>query len=334
MKINRYLYLAYYLKQLDKRKFNCFFDFVYQQKEKNKISLLADVLRASILHNISLLDYFYFRFYDKSENERAQYAGTGYMYEYQLEMNPPKSRPVLEDKILFNKTYSAFVRRMTYSLEELEVEEVARKLLVNPSGKIVLKAAKGQVGAEVEVFPCEQFLPSDLSRFMKERGFDLAEEYVQQHPSINALSPSGLNTIRIFSQLDENGDFHCLGARLRISVNSPVDNMAAGNLAAPIDEQSGIVNGSAVYSDITKHAVDSHPVTHQKIVGFQIPFWSETMRMLEEAAKVFPQNRSIGWDVAITEAGPELIEGNHNWCKLLWQLPVQKGLKKELEKFL
>ena len=31
--------------------------------------------------------------------------------------------------------------------------------------------------------------------------------------------------------------------------------------------------------------------------------------------------------------GPELIEGNHDWCKLLWQLPVNKGLKHVLEKY-
>jgi len=25
------------------------------------------------------------------------------------------------------------------------------------------------------------------------------------------------------------------------------------------------------------------------------------------------------------------IEGNHDWCKLVWQLPVNKGLKSMLE---
>jgi hypothetical protein len=54
--------------------------------------------------------------------------------------------------------------------------------------------------------------------------------------------------------------------------------------------------------------------------------------MVRKAAVLFPENRSIGWDIAITKDGPELIEGNHNWCKLLWQLPVKQGLKKDLEK--
>jgi len=110
--------------------------------------------------------------------------------------------------------------------------------------------------------------------------------------------------------------------------------MAAGNLAAPIDISTGKVSGSGVYSDITKSDESVHPVTGVSIVGFQIPFWSEACQMARDAALFDTRNRSVGWDIAITENGPELIEGNHNWCKLLWQLPVKKGLKSELEKYL
>ena len=42
----------------------------------------------------------------------------------------------------------------------------------------------------------------------------------------------------------------------------------------------------------------------------------------------------LGWDVSITNDGPELLERNHDWCKLLWQLPVKKGLKQELIPYL
>jgi hypothetical protein len=35
----------------------------------------------------------------------------------------------------------------------------------------------------------------------------------------------------------------------------------------------------------------------------------------------------------MTENGPDLIEGNHDWCKLLWQLPVNRGMKSELDHY-
>jgi hypothetical protein len=197
----------------------------------------------------------------------------------------------------------------------------------------VLKGSHGQVGAEVEVINCSKYSSSSLTAYMERMKYDLAEEYVVQHPLLMDLSPSGLNTVRVFSQLYEGG-VEFLGARLRVSVNSPVDNMAAGNLAAPVDMETGVVNGTGVYSDITKEEKRVHPVTGKAITGFVIPHWDKVIELVKSAAFHTPENRSVGWDIAITETGPELIEGNHNWCKLLWQMPVKRGLKAELEKYI
>jgi hypothetical protein len=38
--------------------------------------------------NISILEYFQFGFAEKTNLERKEWAGTGYMYDYQLKMNP------------------------------------------------------------------------------------------------------------------------------------------------------------------------------------------------------------------------------------------------------
>ena len=330
--IKRLLYLGYYLKDFDRTKFQKF-EQEALRSGMTKTSLWADVLKASLTYNISLLDYFYFKFYKLSKAERETYAGTGYMYEYQLKMNPKSERDVLEDKILFLAKFKEFVIRKSAIIAELKNNQnKIEELLHNPSGKLVAKGSKGQVGAEVKVIDVATYKADSLLKFMDDNKFDLLEEYVVQHHDIMAMSPSGLNTIRIFTQIEE-GKIHYLGARFRITINSTVDNMAAGNPAAPIDLKTGIVNGEAVFSDITREPISVHPVTGVKIVGFQVPFWKETLEMMEKAVFVAPKNRSVGWDIAISENGPELIEGNHNWCKLLWQLPAQKGLKAEIEHF-
>ena len=129
------------------------------------------------------------------------------------------------------------------------------------------------------------------------------------------------------------GDSVKIALFVGVSVGSVVDNLGAGNLAAPIDIINGNVCGPGVYSDIREKERDFHPVTGKKITGFKLPYWKEVMVLAKQAALHMPGNKSVGWDIAITEEGPDLIEGNHNWCKLLWQLPVKQGLKAELEKY-
>ena len=329
----RFIYLIYYLKHSEFKKVTPFLDYASVKSGYSKRRLIFDAMKSVFKYNTSIKDYFYFRFFELNTEQRKRWAGTGFMYEYQLKMNPKGKREVLENKIMFLNRFSSFVKRNFISLEEIRNDTSALNKMLNSNSRLVIKNSRGQVGAEVKVISTSDYNSEQLIRIMEKEAFDLVEEYVEQHQDLMSLSPSGLNTIRIFTQL--NGDnVEILGARLRISVNSPVDNMGAGNLAAPVDVESGIVYGPGVYSDITKEDQAIHPVTGKSIKGFEVPFWKETVDMAKNAALHVPENRSVGWDIAITSTGPELIEGNHNWCKLLWQLPVKEGLKHVLVNYM
>ncbi len=328
--MKRLLYLFYYLKNTDFNKLSKFNKYAASVTGKSSLSLHLDSVLSVFKYNTAVLDYYYFRFYELPEDKRRDWAGTGHMYEYQLKANPVGSRKVLEDKIDFLRHFSKFNKRRFYTIEQLITEKPDLSYFFShPSGKLVLKGSTGQVGAEVKIVSIREFNYDSLVQFMKKNQLDLLEEYVIQHADLMKLSPSGLNTVRIFTELS-NGTVVFLGARLRITINSPVDNMAAGNPAAPVDIKSGKVIGPAVFSDISKQDISVHPVTRISIVGFQVPFWERVIEMVTDATLDAGGNKSIGWDVAVSAAGPELIEGNHNWCKLLWQLPVKSGLKSML----
>lgn len=329
------LYFSYYLKELDWQKFRLFLNKVKKQTGRSSLLIVTDIIKCVFRYNISILEYFQFHFYERSETERETWAGTGYMYEYQIKMNPKSARAVLEDKVQFMMDYKKFIRHGHLTLAQLEEDPgIAEKILSNRSGKLVLKNAHGQCGNSIEVIDTHGLTQKKIIDQLKKKGNDLVEEFVVQHPQLMALSSSGLNTVRIITQLNKKDDVDIIGARLRISINSHVDNLAAGNIAASINIETGKLDGPGVYSDITKEDELYHPVTKTAIIGFQVPFWKEALEMVTAAALNNKTNRSIGWDVAITEKGPELIEGNHNWCKLLWQLPVKQGLKPILERYL
>ncbi|HPJ59375.1 MAG TPA: sugar-transfer associated ATP-grasp domain-containing protein [Bacteroidales bacterium] len=332
--IRRLLYLFYYFKESDRQMLAKFLRYSSVVTGRSRLAIASDALVSAVRYNISFKDYFCFRFYEPGRSDREEWAGTGFMYEYQLRMNPKDSRKILKNKILFLGHFRDLIKRDFVSLSGGPDDVTNLSVLLNNhAGRIALKGSLGQVGAEVEIVKCDKYTPETLLDHMKKKHYDLAEEFVVQHSDLNELSPSGLNTVRVITQYHD-GEVIILGARLRVSVNSPVDNMAAGNLAAPVDTETGTVTGPGVYSDITKEPESVHPVTGMKIEGFIIPHWESVVKLADTVARRAGGNRSVGWDIAITAEGPELIEGNHNWCKLLWQLPVKRGLKRELTKYL
>src|SRR5690606_41036054 len=70
MNLKRLLYFGYYLKELDKRKFKIFLNHVSSTENLSKVTILVDVIKASIKYNISILEYFQFHFYKLSPKER------------------------------------------------------------------------------------------------------------------------------------------------------------------------------------------------------------------------------------------------------------------------
>lgn len=334
--LKRIIYFGYYIKKLNWTLFRKFMKYAKEQTGRSSMSIWNDIFRNSLKYNISILEYFQFGFYKSgcTDEYKSSWAGTGYMYEYQGFMNPREYRDLLEDKTIFDKTYGKYMHHCVYSLTDLkDSAESIEKVLNNRSGKIVFKIKDGGCGKRVEVHKADEYDASSLVKFMEDNKFDLVEEFVQQHETINNLAPSALNTVRIITQLRPNGEVDIVGCRLRVSVHGVTDNLAAGNLAAFIDPETGIITDNGVYSDITKPEEEVHPVSGLKIKGIQIPYWKESIALAKELASIDPRNKSIGWDLAITTYGPDVIEGNREWCKLLFQLPAKKGLKQVLEKY-
>lgn len=327
----RVMYFGYYLKQLDWQRLAKFMDYVQQEKGWSRAGQWRRIIRDSLRFNVSIMEYYQFHFFALSDAEKATWAGTGTMYEFQRRANPPTHRGLLEDKRRFHEAYRKYFRHEVCTLQELEQDSALAARLLEQHRNLVFKPASGNCGVGIAFVESHTLSAAGMVHWMRSRNFGLVESRVAQHPALQALSPSGVNTVRIFTCLDEHDRCQILGCRLRISVNSPVDNMAAGNLAAPVVDDTGRVCGPGLYSDITRAPESVHPMTGVPIEGFQIPFWPETLAMVREASELHPQNRSIGWDIVITPEGPGLIEGNHDWCKLVWQLPVGRGLKKLLE---
>lgn len=335
--MRRILYLGYFIKKSDYSRLREYAHHAHIEGY-SYIYLWCSMVFCSLRYMSGFDEFFIFRFYSKTAEERAQWACSGYMYEYQLKMNPKDCRDILDDKTKFYKHYGPFMVHCVGDVTDLETKsELLDKIYNNPSGKLVFKAKDGQCGNSVLVCKTSELKKEEVVSFMKKNHWDLLEEYVIQHEAITKLSPFAVNTIRIVTQINKDGKADVLACRMRISGGANVDNFSHTShtgMAAAINAETGIIELPAVKKDNFSEPISIHPKTGISIVGFQIPFWEETMKLAMDAALNQPKNKSIGWDIVITDKGPGLIEGNHNWNRDIFQMPVNKGLKGVLDEYL
>jgi hypothetical protein len=103
------------------------------------------------------------------------------------------------------------------------------------------------------------------------------------------------------------------------------DNFAAGGLAAPVDLARGTL-GLARRRARPFVPVEEHPDSGHPIEGTAVPFWNEALDLAIDAHREFRDMASVGWDVAITESGPVLVEGNAIWGVDSAQITHQRPL--------
>lgn len=331
---SKFIYLGYYIVKTPRKEFFRFFSYVKKKNGLSSFALIKDIFSALFKYNISLMDYFHLRFFEKDEKQRLEYAGTGFMYQYQLLMNPMKHRDILLDKIKFLTHFNEFSGRRWGTIPMLENDPaLAAEIITEAPYRVVLKKSRSNAGKGIKVLETRDMTVAAVLQMMRSGGYDLIEKFLLQHDHLMKLSDTALNTIRIVTQFHE-GEITVIAASLRVSVNCKTDNLSTGNFAAPVDLNTGALSGPGVYLDIAKPDVLEHPVSGIPIVGYRIPLWKECIELVTRAAKSIPQTKSVGWDVAITNERPVLVEGNHDWGKILWQLPEKKGLKKDIARYL
>jgi hypothetical protein len=144
----------------------------------------------------------------------------------------------------------------------------------------------------------------------------LFQENVKQHPELMRLNHSCVNTIRMDTFIDRNGNISIVSGHIRMSIkNNHVDNIGSGGCFVSIDLQTGRLRkyGYSTIKNGFSKPLTQHPVTKTVFENFAIPFFNESRDLVLKTAACMPGLRLVGWDVAIGENGPLIIEGNSDY---------------------
>ncbi|WP_119304793.1 sugar-transfer associated ATP-grasp domain-containing protein [Dongia deserti] len=278
--------------------------------------------------------YYMFEMFDPAQQPKAPH----YIHRYELKNGllqilrrkvPPSDRSSTQNKIAFLKRCKragirtlpkmAVVRRGKLNLRKgMRDQFLAQDLFVKPA------RGRGGEGAglwqrSVDGYRLQDGLPvppeellAHLRRLSKEKTL-LVQSRARNHSAIADLSNGALCTARIVTMRNESGGHEAVCALFRMAVgdNRQVDNFHAGGIAAPIDVATGRLGAATDWGLRPHHGWKTHhPDTGGLIEGRILPLWAETRALAERAHAAFEDRHIIGWDMAILEDGPAIVEAN------------------------
>lgn len=304
-----------------------------------RLGVLSDLMVSTLYYKISPSEYFYFCFHGMGKEDRLDWAGTTAMWMAQRRFVPKKIIPTFSSKQRFREKFDHLMA------EHLGVvswpysdDSIVKRLLSQGGTSWFFKPEDGQCGAggfiiEVGGLTVDE-VHDKLRRKLRSGRKYIVERTLINHEALRAVNPSCLNTVRVVTYTDGQ-EVEVLFSRVRFGNGEDVDNLSLGGYAAEVDSDTGRVMGEAVNtsSGVAEYC-DKHPISGIRFDGIEIPHWDGVIQLAKSAALVEPRASIVGWDVAVTNSGVYLVEGNHNWGKLLWQLPVRKGLRSDLDRYI
>lgn len=139
----------------------------------------------------------------------------------------------------------------------------------------------------------------------------LVQQCLRNHHALATLTPGGLCTMRLQTYRWPAHQSRPLLGIYKMPVGSAlVDNFHFGGIVAPVDLETGRLQGALYRSGQLFTGIERHPDTGAVIAGHAVPFWEDAVRLVLRAHDAVPRLATVGWDVAILEEGPVLVEGN------------------------
>jgi hypothetical protein len=131
------------------------------------------------------------------------------------------------------------------------------------------------------------------------------------HPEISDLAKDSLMVFRVFTCVDAGQQPHVTHAMLRILAKLEPTWSESVEYAVRVDLETGQLRELCDDYHFAPDAWwDRHPTTGAKVSGRPLSHWPAIVELAKSAHRAFIDRTIVGWDIALTDTGPILIEGN------------------------
>ncbi len=276
------------------------------------IKVFVDYVFSFLCYGFNAEDYFVIgNGYTLSNYQKKRYYTIRRALKVQNKANNPDYIHFLENKAEALSLFKDVVSRNWLYAPTSTYEDFMG--FINKVPVFIAKPVDGMCGHGIEKYSVADLSSIDLKTLYNQFSADkmLLEECLKAHDSIY-LGTKALSTFRIFTMMDVNGHVHVLKAKYRVGTGDAITDTASGCIAYPISIKHGVIEGPGITEGLYSNQYFYHPGCDKLVVGMRIPMWDRALEVVTKAAKMIPQVRYIGWDVAITNNSVEIIEGNHN----------------------
>ncbi len=330
--------IIYLFKRICEMDFKSMFKTARRVGKANKASsiiVLFDIIRCGIKYMAGYVDYEVFGFYNLTKEQRETIITRGINNRFVATLNDKELANTLDNKLLFNKRFNELLKRDWLNLKETSKEEFAKFL--KDKTNIIVKPVDQACGRNVEKISVKEIndINNLYDNLISKKQY-LVEDCIVQHPKMSEIYPNAVNTLRIVT-VTKNNKVNIMFRSIRMgNSGNVVDNFNHGGLFTTIEE-NGVIQKPAV--DKLGNIYDSHPFTNTPLIGYEIPLFKQAIEFVKTMAISIPEVGYVGWDIAITENGPVVVEANPFPGHDIYQSKIHMkadgtGLRKDFEKII
>jgi len=272
---------------------------------KSKIIIKMDMLFSFLKYGTGYTDYFRGDFINISSKEKKTFVTAKSFYKIIHYLNNYEYIGIFHDKLIFDKYFKEYLKRDYLNLKLANYEEYEDFL--NKHNVVFAKDPLGECGHGIKKIQVESIADkkSLYDELIKNKQF-LLEEEIKQCEQANAINPYVVNSFRVITLVDK-GKSYVIGNALRVNQDKTDVIGCTNDLYFSFGEDGKI--DSNVIDDYGK-TYDTHPLTGNKFSDIKIDQIADAFELCKKAALEVPEVRYVGWDVAFTNNGPVLVEGN------------------------
>ena len=306
----------------------CINEFYGGSKRLNQLELWRlsnEVLRNMYRYLITPEEYFLYGFSELSDIEKRQFVGDIERTIHCARMyNSSKSGRIFMDKMKTYELFEPFFHRDMVGIKTNE-DYAAFRSFVGKHPTFLVKPAEASRGDGIYKETLAAGLDDAVFQKLLSMAPCVVEELIDQAEGMAKFHPESVNTIR-YATFRTGEGYETVACFVKIGRGSSiVDNGGAGGLLAAVDEITGqiVTAGRSELDEV----FEVHPDTGVRIKGSTIPQWQELKCMIGELVKVLPDQRYVGWDLALSKDGWVWVEGNSGGQFVGPQISLRKGIR-------